>query len=676
MPIPNQVNYGGENESGFGDVTGMFSLNMKDADLLFMVDKKLTDSQSFWNSTYDLDNVRKYNQMRWENKNLEVNSSGPLYDFQVPYRDNRIFTSVETLMGSLAAKMPEPIVLEAFDTDASRELAENYGQVLMRWADEVNLVGQFQQAIRHLLQGYRIGVIKWWWDSNDGVMKPDGSFCGMPKVKALRPDRVVIGEKSTDSADVPFIAEYLSSTLDELATRFPAKRAELYRQAGITDDQYDFQKLNREVDYVQSWFTFFEDNKRKEGVSWTLGKNIVLDSGINPYFNYTEAEGTNIHPRPMKPYCLLNFLNSGKWALDDTSLTEQAAVLQDVLEKRGRQIVENADQANSTKVFNINMINSTAVERYIGDPNQSILVKGNVNEAFKREPPQLLPSYVLQDKYDARSEIDNIFGTHAPLRGEKTTSPTLGQEVLSQRSDLGRLEVFSQSLEYAANCVYTGVTQLFKVFGVEEHMTRFLGPTGKTAFYKFHRDKIEDGIEIKIQHGSMRPDDVTMDKMQAMEIAKIGGQIDPLTLAEKMHWPKARELANRMISFAWLPDKYIKEVLGQGADEGQTEVIRTIQRINSGRGVEPKADASRDYVAGYRSYVSSPAFQQLPPQLQQLHLDHLKATLAAVKGSLGGKKPGGKDFGEGEAKPNIFKKLRDIILQRRSEAGPPEETYA
>ncbi len=672
MAIPNQPNfYGDDPQPGFGSVDPALSLKLSDVDLLTLVDDKVTNSKAHWDQVYNLTNVRKTNQMRWENKNLEVTpNGGPLWDFQVPYRDNRIFTSIETLMGSLASKMPEPVVLEAFDTDASRELAYNYGQVLMAWASqpEVNLVGQFQMGVRHLLQGYRCGILKWYWDFQDGIMKEDGTFCGMPKVRAIRPDKLVLG-KSSDPYDIPFMAEYHSATLDELLVRYPHKQAELYLQAGISNGQYDWRKMNREVDYLESWFTVYEDGRRKEATAWTIGKTLLLDSGINPYFNYTEDEGTNFHVRPMKPYALINFLNSGQWALDDTSLTEQASTLQDVLEKRGRQIVENADQANSTKVFNINMIDRPSVERYTGDPNQSILVKGNVNEAFKREPPQLLPSYVLQDKYDARQEIDNIFGTHAPLRGEKTKSPTLGQEVLSQRSDLGRLEVFSQSLEAAANAVYAGVTQLFKVFGVEEHMTKFLGPNGKTAFYMFSRDKVEDGIEIKIQHGSMRPDDVTMDKMQAMEMAKVGGPMDPLTMAEKMHWPKAREVADRMIKFAWMPDKYIQEVLGQGTDEGQDEVLRTIQRINTGRSVGPKTNASRDYIAGYRAYVSSPQFGQLAQPVKDLHLEHLKSTVAAVKGGLGGSKKGGQDFGEGEQKPSVFKRFRDIILRRRSEGA-------
>src|SRR3990167_1494140 len=111
MPIPNQ-NFS-DNQSGFGDTTEAFSLKMDEPTLSLMVKDKLVNSTAFWNKTYNLDTVRKTNQMRWENKNLEVNSPGLLYDFQVPYRDNRIFTSVETLMGSLASKMPEPIVLEA-----------------------------------------------------------------------------------------------------------------------------------------------------------------------------------------------------------------------------------------------------------------------------------------------------------------------------------------------------------------------------------------------------------------------------------------------------------------------------------------------------------------------------------------------------------------------------------
>ena len=99
-------------------------------------------------------------------------------------------------------------------------------------------------------------------------------------------------------------------------------------------------------------FSFFDDKGNKqEGVCWKYNQ-LLLDYGINPYYNYEESDKSNFLEKPEKPYIFFNFLRIGRWVFDDTSLTEQAATLQDILEKRGRQIVENADQSVSTKIFN------------------------------------------------------------------------------------------------------------------------------------------------------------------------------------------------------------------------------------------------------------------------------------------------------------------------------------
>jgi hypothetical protein len=406
----------------------------------------------------------------------------------------------------------------------------------------------------------------------------------------------------------------------------------------------------KKVDYLEIWFTYFDGDQRKEGVAWKI-KNILLGSGVNPNFNYTgDVAKSNFFDHPRKPYVIFPFLTNGEWVMDNTSLTEQAASQQDILEKRGRQIVENADKANSTKVFNLNMIDAAAVEKYTEDPSQSITVKGDVRMAFARVPPPNLPRYVIQDKFDARSEIDNIFGTHAPFRGEKTDSPTLGQEVLSQRADLGRTKPLTDAIERGATEVYKGMTQLYKVFAEEEHIVKYVGADGGTVHAAFSRDKIEDGIELHIQAGSMEADDKTQDKNEAIELMKMGGRIDPLSMFEKLHVPNPIEWAKRVIYHQWLPDKYIKEVLKLGDDAGDQEAMSNIQRINSGENVPPKADASKEYLATYRNFMESPGFKQIDPEVQRLHVEHLRGTTEAAKSALGGKpqeqqkQPGGGIF--------------------------------
>ncbi len=282
------------------------------------------------------------------------------------------------------------------------------------------------------------------------------------------------------------------------------------------------------------------------------------------------------------------------------------------------------------------MIAAKAAKRYIGAPNQLILVKGSVREAVTRVPPPMLPSYVFQDKLDARDEIDNIFGTHSPLRGEKTNAPTLGQEVISQRSDLSRINSLMSSIEKGAVQVYEGITQLYKVFGTEEHMVKYAGGAGSTTFIQFSGDKIEDGIDMNIQPGSSMPDDKTTDRNQAIEMAKMGGRIDPLSFAERMHLPNPKEWAKRLVYFLWTPDRYMNEILELGEEDEQTDDAKSaINRVNSGENVPPKENASKGYLAAYNKFLRSPIFQQLSLEVQKLHMEHIRGTTELAKQAMG-----------------------------------------
>ena len=348
----------------------------------------------------------------------------------------------------------------------------------------------------------------------------------------------------------------------------------------------------------------------------------------------------------------------GRWVFDDTSLTEQAAPLQDILNKRGHQIVDNADQANTAKVFNTEMIDAKDAEKYTGDPNDNILVNGDVRMAFARVPAPNLPSYVLQDKYDARAEIDNVFGTHAPIRGEKSTSPTLGQEVISQRADLSRTASLSEAIEEGSTRVYQLMTQLYKVFAKQEHIVKYAGEDGKIAFIKFSKDKIEDGVDIRVRAGSLEPEDKLTDRNEAVDLAKTGKIIDPLTFAEKWHISKPIEMAKRAFYWSFAPDKYAAEVLKIGQPEGMDEALKTIGKINAGEFVPGKDDATPQYLSAYGQFMQAPEFKQLDPEVQRLHVIHLRETADIVKKNM---KEGTSSVGENE---NLLSKVVKNITKR------------
>ena len=613
------------------------SLSLTEEKIIEIIGKRVDNGEKFWNEKLNLKKVRDDNEKRWLNLNFEVGENA-LYDYQVPYKDNRIFVSVETLASNIVSRLPTPEVIEAQDTDASRELASNYSKVLIQTTKENFLKAHLQMVARHLLMGYRLGVMKLSWDFNGGRLKEDGSYTGDVALNFVRPHKIIIDEEAENPDDVPLIAESLSKTVEELGYQFPDKKDELMTIAGKSMGT----KVNMgsRLGYKEIWFSFYDDKGNKqEGVCWKYNK-LLLDYGINPYYNYENSDKSNFLEKPEKPYVFFNFLRIGRWVFDDTSLTEQAAVMQDILEKRGRQIVEDADQAEAAKVFNTLQIDAGAAEKYVGDPRQNILVKGDVRTAFARVPAPTLPSYVYQDKVDARQEIDNIFGTHAPIRGEKTASPTLGQEVMSQRSDLGRTATLVESMETGATKVYKHITQLYKVFAKEEHIRRYVGDEGQTTFINFSGDKIEDGIQIFVQAGSMQEQDKLTDRNEAVELAKIGGRIDPLSFAEKWHIDKPREFATRLFYFLFMPDKYAAEVLKIGQSGGDQDAMQAIQRIQAGENVPPPQNPTKEYLAYFNQFIQSPAFKQLDPEVQRMMVEHIRATVDTAKQGLGQKQEG------------------------------------
>lgn len=100
----------------------------------------------------------------------------------------------------------------------------------------------------------------------------------------------------------------------------------------------------------------------------TLKDEIVLEDIENPYYDFSEktaddgkspesAKGQikNIHSSPKIPYIIFNVDNIGLRILDDTSALEQAKSLQDELNKRKRQISNNADLFGNPRLIGVGM---------------------------------------------------------------------------------------------------------------------------------------------------------------------------------------------------------------------------------------------------------------------------------------------------------------------------------
>jgi len=616
MISPNQEVENDEQPEGIiADEGDVLSLKLTDEEIIRLIGTRVEDAKLWWDKTLDLTNVRKKAEDYYLNKSYDEKA---LYKHQIPYKNNRIITAVETLVPMITAQPAEPVVTEAQDTDESRQLAQDLQDVLLALYEDLFIKAKLSLVARHLMTGKRCGVMKYRYDSNAGKLQADGTRRGKICVDVVRPEKIVFEQRATDPDNIPLICEYLTATVEELILKFPKKKAEILRHFGLQENKQGWQKI---VSYQEVWFTFYdEEGKAQEAVCWKLEK-LVLDSITNPNWNYDEYEtdedgntvSLNFFDVPKKPYIIFNHLTLGKYILDDTSLAEQSFYLQDVLNKRGRQITENADQAAAGLVINANMVSQEDAKRLIGDPTEKLMVDGDVRAAAARLPVGQLPAYVMEDKYDARAEIDNLFGANAPIRGESSGVKTLGQEIISQRANMGRLQAVSDSIEDGMGKLYPGLVQLMKVFWDETEIIRFQASEGKTKFINWNRGKIEDGIQVRIKAGSVLPKDKQAIKNETIQLAAM---LDPLSLAEGLDVPNPKEFAKRITYFRFFMDKYLEEIVGTGSDGINGEALRDIQNILNGMTPEIPANPEKEYLATLQTYLESDHFKNLPPENQ------------------------------------------------------------
>lgn len=524
----------------------VFDLKMKDSDLLSMFRQDFEEAER-----YTTDLLKTYNDDRSDNVR-ELGEKvfkghyyveGELYDHQVPFVDNRIFVSIDTDIPKLTAKIPEPVAKTQLMTDVGRRYANRFQTVLedgwVRWG----IADELPTSLLHLFLAKRVGVMK-------GRFDPDKGEHGDIVWESVLPENIVI-PKTKPGKNPPFVGEWIEMTLDEIIEKF-GKREEVLAHYGYkmgTEKQ-----LTRRVSVLELHFTYRDRKNKKmdEGVAHILDWSLVLGKMKDPNWIYPEDQVNrrNHLEMPRKPYVFIGFrnLNFGRQILDDTSHLEQSLPQQDVVNKRGRQVVENADQAVSGVVYNTQAITPEEIEELTGDPNERVGVNGDVRGAATRLPAVHLESWVFQSMIDARNEVDNIFATQAPARGEPGANDTLGQDILQSQKSTERLDSMAKSLAKGAREIYNFSMQLMKVHFDAYHFARVLGPLGTLDFEKFIEDGPEDGLDIGVEPGSLLPTDKFSKRQEAIELFN-SKALDPLTLYEELEVPNPKERLKRLIAF-------------------------------------------------------------------------------------------------------------------------------
>ncbi len=538
-------------------------------------DDELIALKNQWIKSYDgynrkIKKIQDDNEKYWTGKHFSDVEHSTIR----PLVDNRIWTAVESFLPIATRQNPEPLV-SGGDSEEGRHLAHKVSKTLAYQADIQKLRLKVKKSTRFWLL-YLMGCVKVGWDMEKNDIR----------TIALRPQKLILDPKATideDGYSGYYIGEYRQDKASVLKKRFPKHKDKI--------DKAVDGKLGTEISYIEWW--------TDEYVFWTLG-DTVLDKMRNPHWNYEEdseptydefgdeieSEPTqlkNHFKRPKKPYVFLGVFNLGMQPHDDTNLIQQNLPIQDVINKRLRQIEKNVDNMNGGSVVSgdhFTKEQAADVAEALRDGSTVWVPQGSVNDAYKRETGTPLPRDVYQNLNDLRGQIDNVFGIHDTTRGERAHPETLGGRILLKGSDENRISFVSDYIEQFVDDVYNWWTQMFHVYYTEEHVGKVKAAGDVVEFVSLTRDDFsimqveEDSGEekpiellVSVREGSLIPKDPLIQRNEAVELFGMGA-LDPITLFDRLDFPNPKESAKNLFLWQNAPDQLFPE-LAQQAQEAQ-----------------------------------------------------------------------------------------------------------
>lgn len=610
-----------------GTETGaIFDLKLKDSELLTLIKNPIKESETYWEDTFKLADVRKENVNLWLPNHWKDKS---VYDYQEDnlYENPRVFVSVETICSVVNARIAQPAVSPGQDSPTSVKLAQDVGKALYQHSKKFQTNDLFRINTRNLMLK-RIAYLKLRFDPSYGK---HGEI--IPEV--VLPEDVIV-DKDAKWGEVPrFIAQKIrNKTYEELVALFPDAEQKIFELAGVNRKNSKGElvayksQLAKQKTILEVWFKYFEDYEYKSGVLW-VDDNFqhILGKMENPNWNYDTEEGAigNILDTPEPPFIPMNYLNDGSSYIDLTTMVEQSATMQKIHDRRGFQIMENADQASGGLIFNTVMIAKEDIAQLTGSPDERIGVKGDVRMAVTRVSPPPLAPYVMEDKIYAAQQIDDIFGTHDISRGKQSGNKTLGQDQIQVQQDYTRMDDISRAVERSSIKYYRYLAQMMKVYYTEEHWFKSTGEDGQFDFIMMKNDIIEDGIDIDIEEGSTMPMNKEAQQTFATNLAKLG-MIDPLTLYEVgagAPLPSPKKMLERLLAYKTDPMKFA----GMAAqDEFDRNALMDIQILNAGEMPKLRDEVTAEYIAFFNQYMTSGDYQRAvagKPEIQNNYMIHL-----------------------------------------------------
>lgn len=607
-------------DTGVIDDRPVLSLDTDDRELAANFKRWIDDSQSYWNDRggYDLESSRNRNERYYLGRQIDKSK---LYAYQVPFVDNQIYVGTQAIMAYVTGQNPSCEITPEDESPQSKIMAEDLETAVNIHSEKHKLAKKVKSAVKNLYTK-RIGIIK---------LKYDPSVDDIVPI-SLDPNNVILDKDCKLDEEPRFIAEICTDSVAGLIKMFPDKEKQIVQALGR--ERKTPKLMSQIIAYNEVWFTDeTQDGEDRECVAWYF-MGCVLAKSKSPNYLYSK-EGVaikNFLDYPTKPYVFFNYLNDGSHLIDQTSPIEQAIPLQDVLNKRGRQIVENADTANSLLVLKSGSIPDEDAGNITRDPNQVLLLdtpaEMPINSAFGEIPPHLLPNYVIQDKQDIKNSIHNILGTPSQFRGDDSNREvgTLGEARMMQSQAGGRQDEIIREIEFSLDRYFRLLVQMMKVHYINKKPFATRDNDGAFVYVELSRESMPDIASITVSHGSiLRPDKERRENV-AMTLAKMG-LIDPYNLYKDLGLKDADKRYESLVKFKMAPDSLVSDVKSEVQDRDayiDFAVIMNGQEAMARQGIQPS------HILAHRQQLMTDKFLYADRKLQQAFIHHIEQEVQII----------------------------------------------
>lgn len=585
-------------------------LDLPDERIIQTLHTRIQDSIDYFNNTqgFNLNNQRVKNLRFFKGTQEQTD---PLYRNDEAWRDNELYVGIDATLAYATAENSRSEVYPANEKRESKKYATDLEKYHQAHSKKFYLAKKVEASTLNLLT-QQIGIIKLEWN-------PDYGLNGEIIPRVVNPSHYFVDKNAKLDEDPDFQGEVLKDSVEGLIAKFPDKERDIMSLFGIK--RKGAQNVSREIAYREVWFSYYDnDNKKQQAVAWYVNR-LVLAKKKNPNWLYGD-EGENFLDMPAKPYIPINLMNDGEHAIDFTGPVAQAIPMQSNLDTEGQQITENLKTANGSRVIDSKAMTPDQMENWDEVPNQTVAVKipqgKTIKDVAMQLPPHEVSQQLINDKIDSRNTLHGILGTPSQFRGDDTDqTKTASEAMLIKNQASGRQDKIVRAIDYAMDKYFNLLTQMILVYYTEPHFRTINGGDGTFDHIEMHRNKIDAGMTVTVQAGTTLAFDKARQEAVAQNAAELGF-LAPYDYYRLMHMDQPQKLYDNLMKWKTNPQQLAVDI---GNDDQDLDALMDFTELMHNRTPDQREDITPEYLEQFRKKMITDEYLNAKKKTQQKVID-------------------------------------------------------